>query len=145
MESYDVVVLGAGPAGLAAGIEAKRPGALTLIIEREKRPGGILKQCIHDGFGLIRFKEKLSGPEYAGRYIDMARKENIPILTSTFVLDVKKNEEIFELTLVNSNRGVFSIISMAIVLANGCRERTSRQISIQGTRPAGIYSSGTAQ
>lgn len=145
MKRYDVVVLGAGPAGLAAGLAAGRNGAETLIIEREDRPGGILKQCIHDGFGLIRFGQRLSGPEYAHKYVQMVKEQGVPIMTSTFVNEVVRDGSGFELTLVNSDRGVFKINAGALVLANGCRERTARQVAIHGTRPAGIYTAGTAQ
>ena len=145
MRSYDVVVLGAGPAGLAAGLSSHKSGAKTLIIEREARTGGILKQCIHDGFGLIKFKQKLSGPEYAERYIKMVHDEDIPVMTSTFVLDVKKEDEIFRLTLINKENGMFDILSKALILANGCRERTAKQVFIHGTRAAGVYTAGTAQ
>jgi thioredoxin reductase len=145
VDSYDVVILGAGPAGLAAGLAAYGEGASTLIIERENRPGGILKQCIHDGFGLINFGERLSGPEYAERYIKMVKEKGISILTSTFAIKVIKGKLNFELELVNKEKGVFNIIAKSIVLANGCRERTSKQVYIHGTRPAGIYSAGTAQ
>jgi len=109
MRSYQVVVLGAGPAGLAAGLAAKENGAEVLIVEREARPGGILRQCVHDGFGLIRFGEKLTGPEYAQRYIDMVRAKDIPLLTSTFVLGVSKLAGGFKLTLVNPRDGVFDV------------------------------------
>ncbi len=145
LENYDIVVIGGGPAGLAAGLEAKKQGVRVLIIERESHPGGILKQCIHDGFGLIRFKEKLSGPEYAEKYINMVLDNGVSILTSTFVSDVKKINEKFELTLVNSSSGVFNITSGALVLANGCRERTAKQVGIHGTRPSGVYTAGLAQ
>lgn len=145
MEIYDVTIIGGGPAGLAAGLAAKKQGAGTLIIEREKHAGGILKQCIHDGFGLIRLGEKLSGPEYAERYIKMVSDNGISILNSTFVIDVKRIDEYFELTLVNSSRGIFNITSKALILANGCRERTAKQASIHGTRPAGVYTAGLAQ
>lgn len=144
-KTYDVVILGGGPAGLAAALGAFEKGADTLVIEREERPGGILKQCIHDGFGLITFKEKLSGPEYAERYIRRVKEKGIPIITSTYVIKVKKIEDIFYITLVNSISGVFEITSKALVLANGCRERTSKQVFINGTRPAGVYNAGTAQ
>ncbi len=142
---YDVVIIGAGPAGLAAGVSAFDKGANTLIVERESRPGGILKQCIHDGFGLITFKEKLSGPEYAGRYIKEVKNRNIPLLTSTFVTKIEKIEEGFKIFLVNSEQGVFEIISKTIILASGCRERTAKQVLITGTRPAGVLTAGTAQ
>lgn len=145
MKIFDVVVLGAGPAGLGAGLEAHKCGANTLIIERESRAGGILKQCIHDGFGIIKFNEKLSGPEYAERYINMVRDKKILLLNSTFVIDVKKKDKEFWLTLINSEKGVFEIKCKALILANGCRERTSKQIFIHGTRPSGVYTAGTAQ
>ncbi|MDP0488025.1 MAG: FAD-dependent oxidoreductase, partial [Fusobacterium sp. JB020] len=130
--------------GLAAALEAKKNGAKTIIIERENRVGGILKQCIHDGFGLVRFGEKLSGPEYAERYIKMVKENNIPIMTSTFASNVEKIDSGFKLSLVN-DKGVLDIKSKTLVLANGCRERSSRQVNIHGTRPAGIYTAGTAQ
>jgi thioredoxin reductase len=142
---YDVVILGAGPAGLAAGVEAHEKGADTLIIERENRLGGILKQCIHDGFGLIRFKERLTGPEYADRYIKMAKKEGLEILTSTFVSNIRKENGVFYLDAVNSERGITSIASKTIILANGCRERTAKQVHIHGSRPSGVYTAGLAQ
>lgn len=145
MKPYDVVVLGAGPAGLAAGLEAHKSGARTLIVEREDKTGGILKQCIHDGFGLKRFEEKLSGPEYAGRYIKMVKDEKISMFISTFVTGIKKNKDGFKLRLVNSEKGVFDVQAKSLILANGCRERTSKQIFIHGSRPSGVYSAGTAQ
>lgn len=142
---YDVVVLGAGPAGLAAALGAYEKDANTLIIERENRPGGILKQCIHDGFGLITFKEKLTGPEYAERYIKLVREKNIPIWVKTYVTDIKKEKKEFIITLVNNKKGVFSVKAKAIVMANGCRERTAKQVFIHGSRPSGIYTAGTVQ
>ncbi|MFZ5351710.1 MAG: NAD(P)/FAD-dependent oxidoreductase [Bacillota bacterium] len=142
---YDVVVLGAGPAGLAAGYAASRAGSNVLIIEREERAGGILKQCIHDGFGLIRFKQKLTGPEYAERYIRMVNELSVPVLTSTFVTKVKKENNLFNIELVNEKDGVFEINAKSLVLANGCRERTSKQVFIHGSRPSGVYTAGTAQ
>ncbi|MGF7059623.1 NAD(P)/FAD-dependent oxidoreductase [Brassicibacter mesophilus] len=145
MEYYDVVILGGGPAGLAASLSAKQNNASTLIIERENRLGGILKQCIHDGFGLIRFNEKLSGPEYAERYIRMVNKAEIPVKLSTFVTNVEEFKDSFQLTIVNSQDGMNKIESKSIILANGCRERTAKQIFIHGTRPSGVYSAGTAQ
>ncbi len=142
---YDVTVIGAGPAGLAAAIAARDRGATVCVIEREKRPGGILKQCIHDGFGLVRFKEKLTGPEYAYRFIEMTREREIPIFLNSFLTDIKSDDDSFMLTLVNSRDGIFSISSRAIVLATGCREKTGRQIFLHGTRPAGIFTAGLAQ
>lgn len=144
MQTYDVLVIGGGPAGLAAAIAAHRNGARTLLIEREARLGGILKQCIHDGFGLVRFQEKLSGPEYAGRFIDMFRQAGIEALTLTFVTRIRKTEDGFAVTLVNRD-GVETVGAKALVLATGCRERTAKQVSIHGTRPSGVFTAGTAQ
>lgn len=145
MKNYDVIVIGGGPAGLAAAISAKQNGAETLLIEREARLGGILKQCIHDGFGLVRFKEKLSGPEYAERFIDMFKKEQIDSLLLTFVTrTVKKSDGSFDVSVVNKD-GTATYGAKALVLATGCRERTAKQLSIHGTRPAGVFTAGTAQ
>lgn len=143
--NYDVIVIGGGPAGLAAAISAHKSGASTLLIEREARLGGILKQCIHDGFGLVRFGEKLSGPEYAERFIDDFNKENIDALTLTFVTrTIRLGDGTFEVTVVNKD-GVASYKAKALVLATGCRERTAKQVFIHGTRPAGVFTAGTAQ
>lgn len=142
--TYDVVVIGGGPAGLAAAISASNNGGKTLLIEREKRLGGILKQCIHDGFGLITFGEKLSGPEYAERFIDMLKETSADVLKQTFVTKITKLDEGFEIEYVN-DKGASSVTSKTIVLATGCRERTAKQIFVQGTRPAGVYTAGTAQ
>lgn len=144
MDKYNVIVIGGGPAGLAAAISAHENGASTLLVEREARLGGILKQCIHDGFGLVRFKEKLSGPEYAERFIDEFEKENIEALTLTFVTRIKKEDGVFKVTLVNRG-GVKTVESDALILATGCRERTAKQVNIHGTRPSGVFTAGTAQ
>jgi NADPH-dependent 2,4-dienoyl-CoA reductase/sulfur reductase-like enzyme len=140
----DVAVIGGGPAGLAAAAAADRAGAETLLIEREARLGGILKQCIHDGFGLIRFGEKLSGPEYSQRYIDALRKTAVEVRLLSFVTEIQKTAGTFRLTL--TGRGGIDIVEVkALVLATGCRERTARQVAIHGTRPAGVLTAGTAQ
>ena len=143
--SYDVVIIGGGPAGIAAAVSCENKGLNVLIVEREENLGGILKQCIHDGFGLVTFNERLSGPEYAQRFIDKIDNEKIDILNKTFVIDVQRENNEFRIYLTNSTEGIVNVESKAIVLATGCRERTARQVFIGGTRPAGIYSAGTAQ
>lgn len=141
---YDVVVIGGGPAGLAAAEAAAKEQASVLVIEREARLGGILKQCIHDGFGLLRFGEKLSGPEYAERYIEAVRALPITCLTSAFVTDTQKKDGLFLITVVSRN-GVLVYTGRTLILATGCRERTAKQVFIHGTRPAGVLTAGAAQ
>lgn len=142
---FDVVVIGGGPAGLAAALSSYENGAKTLIIERENKLGGILKQCIHDGFGLITFNKKLSGPEYATNYISMVKETDIDIYLNTFVKNICKENDEFIITLINSLNGVFLIKCKSLILATGCRERTSKQVFINGSRPAGVYTAGTSQ
>ncbi|MBN2658623.1 MAG: FAD-dependent oxidoreductase [Spirochaetales bacterium] len=142
---YDVIVIGAGPAGMASALTAREKGSSVLIIEREDRPGGILNQCIHDGFGLVKFNEKLTGPEYADRYVRWIDEAGIEILTSTFLLELIKDEDEFRMKLVSAEKGVFSLRGKAVVVSTGCRERSDRQIFIHGDRPAGIFTAGQAQ
>ena len=144
MRNYDVVVIGGGPAGLSAAQSACLKGGKVAVIEREARLGGILKQCVHDGFGLIRFGEKLAGPEYSERYIDFVKELDINTFTLTFVTRVEKKDGGFEITAVSSN-GIEKFFTKSIVLATGCRERTAKQVFIQGTRPSGVFTAGTAQ
>ncbi len=139
----DVVVVGAGPAGLAAAIAAKENGTDdVIVIDREEHLGGILRQCIHNGFGLHVFGEELTGPEYAARFIDKAKALGIRFLTETMVLDVSAERVI---TAVGPETGLVTIEAGAVVLAMGCRERSAGALMIPGSRPAGVLTAGTAQ
>ncbi|MCH5183478.1 MAG: FAD-dependent oxidoreductase [Oscillospiraceae bacterium] len=139
----DLVIIGAGPAGLAAAVAAYDNGVRDLLLlERDTAPGGILQQCIHNGFGLHRFGEELTGPEYAARDIREANARNLPILTETMVLSVSPDRTV---TAMNRERGVFTVEAKAVILAMGCRERPRGALNIPGARPSGIYTAGTAQ
>ena len=141
--SIDVAVIGAGPAGLAAAIKAREAGADNVtIIERAEEPGGLLFQCIHNGFGLQRFNQDLTGPEYAHWFIEKALDLKVNLMLSSMVLDITSDRQIL---VSNSKDGLMSLRPKAIVLAMGCRERTRQSIMIPGTRPAGIFTAGTAQ
>ena len=139
----DIAVIGAGPAGLAAALEAKRLGAgKVLILERDREPGGILQQCIHDGFGIHRFGRRLSGNQYAQAFIDQVEASGIETLTETMVLEIGADRRIFA---CNRTDGILDIECGAIILAMGCRERTAAQVLIYGDRPAGILTAGAVQ
>ena len=143
MNKIDLVIIGGGPAGMSAAVAAYDAGIKNiLILERDKSLGGILRQCIHNGFGLHRFKEELTGPEYAYRYEVQVNERNIPYKTETMVLDISENKIV---TAMNSTDGLFQIEAKAIILAMGCRERPKGALNIAGTRPAGIFTAGTAQ
>jgi thioredoxin reductase len=144
MKQYnaDVVVIGAGAAGMAAAIEVKNEGLSVLIIERDKELGGITLQCIHNGFGLKEFQEELTGPQYAQRFIDEVKKLKIPYLLDTMVIEFTKDKKVYA---VNKSEGLIEVNAKAIILAMGCRERTRGAINIPGFRPAGIYTAGQAQ
>lgn len=148
MNEHSLIIIGGGPAGMAAALAAKKAGVDDLLIlERDSVLGGILNQCIHNGFGLHTFKEELTGPEYAERYADMVREQEIPFELDTMVLAVEKLKDSDKkaVTVISAKRGVQTLYAKAVILAMGCRERPRGALNIPGFRPQGVYTAGTAQ
>ncbi len=143
MMNVDLVIIGGGPAGLAAAVSAYDNGVKNIvIIERDNKLGGVLNQCIHNGFGLTRFKESLTGPEYADRFVKEVLNRDITVMLETTVLDLSEDKKV---TIINKDNGLQTLSAKAVILAMGCRERSRGAINVPGTRPAGVFSAGTAQ